>query len=110
MRSGSSVLPVGYLTPTVVVASVCLFVTVIDLTARWKPSTTVRRVLRILGDATFGVFLCHLVFLVLLGKIAPQLHADPSPAARVVVYGVVVVCSFAFSIVISRITLIRRII
>ncbi len=104
-----AIVPINYATVPTVVASIALFVCVIDLCARVEPPAGVRRVLQRLGDATFGVFLVHLVFVAIVRRWAPDLYADPAPVAKTQLYLLVVAASFATSVVAARIPLLRRI-
>jgi surface polysaccharide O-acyltransferase-like enzyme len=101
--------PVGAYTPLVTVAAICIFVCVIDVCARFQPSARVQRVLRALGEATFGVFLCHLVFVAMFRKWAPDFYKEPTPLAKTELYLAVVVLAFSVSLVARRIPLVRRV-
>lgn len=105
----TTLLPVGYTTPIVGVSAICVFVTVIDLCARVHPGQRVRRVLRALGEATFGVFLVHLAFLSVARVVAPDFYADPAPAAKAGLWAAIVVASFVTALLARRIPVVRRI-
>lgn len=104
-----AVVPINYATVPTVVASIALFLFVIDLCARLDPPAPVRRVLQTLGNATFGVFLVHLVFVAIVRRWSPDFYADPAPVAKTQLYLLVVVASFATSVVAARIPLLRRV-
>jgi peptidoglycan/LPS O-acetylase OafA/YrhL len=88
---------------------VALFICVIDICARLRPSERVRHVLQILGGATFGVFLVHLVLVAAAMEWLPRLYASPSPASKIGLYVLVAVTAFAISIVAGRIPGLRRV-
>ncbi|WP_418060579.1 acyltransferase [Pimelobacter simplex] len=101
--------PIAYFGPQVTVAAVCLFVCVIDLCSRVTLPERGQRILRALGAATFGVFLTHLVFVAVLRRWYPDFYADPRPVAKVEMYALVVVLSFALSLLARRIPVVRRV-
>ncbi|AIY16030.1 putative integral membrane protein [Pimelobacter simplex] len=101
--------PVAYFSPLVVIASVCLFVCVIDLCSRVELPDRAQRVLRSLGAATFGVFLCHLVFYSVFRRWYPDFWADPRPVAKIQMYVAIVVLSFALSLVARKVPVLRRV-
>lgn len=106
----TGLLPHGYTTPVVGVASICLFVAVIDLCARVHPGPRTRTTLRVLGEATFGVFLVHLVYVAVVRVLAPDFYADPAPLAKFELYAVVVVASFVTALVARRVPVVRRLV
>ena len=101
--------PLEYPGLATALAAVALFVCVIDICARLRPSERVRHVLQILGGATFGVFLVHLVLVVAAMEWLPQLYASPAPLAKIELYVLVVVTAFAISIFAGRIPGLRRV-
>lgn len=108
-QSLQALMPVGYVTPPTMLLSVLLFVAIIDLCARWNPPPQALKVIRAAGEATFGVFLVHLVFVALIQEFLPEFYADPAPAAKTAMYAVVVVLSFAISLVARRIPVLRKV-
>ena len=104
-----ALLPPGYISVSTTLSTVLLFVGVIDLCAKVDLSEGAARVIRVLGQATFGVFLFHLVVVALIQKWLPEFYDDPRPTAKLLMYGLVVVVSFAVSMLASRIPLLRRV-
>ncbi|MDO5734903.1 MAG: acyltransferase family protein [Propionibacteriaceae bacterium] len=103
-------LPVSYLSVTVMVPTILIFFSVGDLCARWSPPAFMLSALRHLSAATFGVFLTHLVFIAAITRWMPEFYADPAPLAKIQMYLMVVAASFAASLVLLRIPLIRRLV
>ncbi|UUW91634.1 acyltransferase [Pimelobacter simplex] len=101
--------PVAYFSPLITIASVCLFVCVIDLCSRIDLPDRAQRVLRTLGAATFGVFLCHLVFVAVFRRWYPDFYADPRPIAKIQMYLAVVVLAFSVSIIARKVPVLRRV-
>jgi surface polysaccharide O-acyltransferase-like enzyme len=91
------------------ICSICLFICVVDLCARLNPSTQVRFALRALGEATFGVFLVHLLVIAVIRVMLPDFYADPAPVAKTLMYVVVVAFSFLISLIARRTPVLRRI-
>jgi surface polysaccharide O-acyltransferase-like enzyme len=104
-----ALLPVGYTTPVIGLASLCVFVCVIDLCARVRPGPRLRAVLRTLGEATFGVFLVHLAVVAVIQVVLPEFYADPAPVQKLTMYAVVLVASYAISLAARRVPLVRRV-
>ncbi|MEE1649576.1 acyltransferase [Brachybacterium sp. J144] len=92
--------------PTVLYA-VLLMAAVSSLCRGWRVSERTGRILRRLGEATFGVFLVH--FAVLAGlRVVPWLATfDPAPMA--VCFVVTIALSTAFALIGARIPGLRRI-
>lgn len=104
-----ALLPLGYTGLPIVLASICLFVCGIDLMARLSPPPGAVRVVRSLSEATFGVFLCHLVVVALMRRWWPDWYADPSPVAKTQMYVAVLAAAFAISLLARRIPVLRRV-
>jgi surface polysaccharide O-acyltransferase-like enzyme len=102
-------LPVGYTGLVVVLASIFLFLFGIDVLSRFDPPDGVRRVVRALSDATFGVFLCHLLIVALIQEQWPDWYADPAPVAKTELYVVVVVAAFTLTLLARQVPGLRRI-
>lgn len=103
-----AVLPVGFTAPLTALGSVLLVVAVIDVCARLTPSPRVVKVIRTLGEATFGVFVCHLVFLALFTRFAHDFYADPAPAAKTLLYVAVLGAAWLTALLARRIPGVSR--
>lgn len=101
--------PVSYLGALMMICSICLFVCVVDLCARRSPSSQLQFALRALGEATFGVFLVHLLVIAVIRVTLPDFYADPAPVAKTLMYVVVIAVSFLISLVARRTPVLRRI-
>ncbi len=104
-----ALLPPGYISVTTTLSTILLFVGVIDLCAKVDLPERAARAIRVLGQATFGVFLFHLVVVALIRKWMPEFYADPRPIAKLQMYGLVILVSFAVSMLASRIPFLRRV-
>lgn len=102
-------LPVGYTGLAVVAASVTLFLFGIDVLSRFQPSERVQRVVRAVSEATFGVFLVHLLVVALIQRWWPDWYLDPAPVAKTELYVVVLAASFAVSLAARRVPVLRRV-
>lgn len=93
----------------VAVGSVLLFVASVDLLASARPSARLRRIVGTLSDATFGVFLVHLLLVVVLRRWWPDWYANPAPVDKIEMYLVVVVGAFAISLLARRVPVLRKV-
>jgi surface polysaccharide O-acyltransferase-like enzyme len=66
-------------------------------------------VLRRLSDATFGVFLVHLLILEVIRQSVPEVMAASSFGVLVAAYAVVLVVSFAVTLAAARIRFVRAV-
>jgi surface polysaccharide O-acyltransferase-like enzyme len=104
----------GYLSPTVIVMSLCVFLAVRELTERREARAPIRhpRRLHFLGEATFGIFLIHPFFFELWIRHPPGV---PSVGHKLVwwlpatVVGLVVI-SFLCTVVLKQIPGLRRLV
>lgn len=101
-RLWQQVLMPSYVTPLVVVCSVLLFAGMISWTAPWRVGARAQRVLRELGNATFGVFLVHFAVLVAARVLVPGL-GSPTTAAMSGLWALVAVVSFALALPMQRV-------
>lgn len=102
---GQALLPT-YLSLPVVLLSVALMCGVIGLLRHWSVGEGTARWMRKLGEATFGVYLVHLVFLTSLQNLGVM--GATTPAALTMILGIVVV-SFAFSLLGRKLPGLRRV-
>lgn len=101
-------LPIFYTGLPIMVGSVLLFVAVLDLLDRVQVSEAGRDRLRMLGEATFGVFLCHQLVMAVIEKANPTWFADYSLTGRVTLYAAVVGIAFAVTLLARRTPVVRR--
>ena len=102
-------LPVSRTGAMTVVAAICVFLLAVGAGARLRPPEAVQSVLRRLSDATFGVFLVHLLIFEVIRQAVPAVYAATSFWVLVVTYLVVLTVSFAVSAGASRIRYVRAI-
>jgi surface polysaccharide O-acyltransferase-like enzyme len=104
-----ALLPLGYISLQTATAAIAIFLFALGAGARLRPSPRTLRALRRLSEASFGVFLVHLVFVEIARQTIPAVAAADSLA----VLGVTLVCvlavSFTISILASRIPYLRAI-
>ncbi|WDZ87818.1 acyltransferase [Micromonospora cathayae] len=101
--------PVSYLGASVAVAAVCVFLVANTLGDRLRPSPRVGGWLVRLADASFGVFLVHLLLLALIQWAVPDLAIGESLSVTLVTCAVVTVGSFAVSLGAARVPYLRAI-
>lgn len=87
------VLTPSYVSASLIACSVLMFLGLVSLTGRWRVGPRPQRVLRTLGNATFGVFLVHFAVIVAATRLFPWLAA-PQPAAILALWALVVAVSF----------------
>jgi surface polysaccharide O-acyltransferase-like enzyme len=104
-----ALLPVGYLSLTTAVAALCLFLVALGAGARVNPPVPVTRWLKRLSDASFGVFLVHLLIFEVIRQTVPAVRAADSLGVLLAAYAVVLVSSFAVSIGASKVPYLRTI-
>jgi surface polysaccharide O-acyltransferase-like enzyme len=102
-------LPVFYTGLPIMAGSVLLFVGSLDLLARLRPSAAARERLRVLGEATFGVFLCHQLVMAVIQRANPRWFGDYSLTGRVTLWTTVVVVAFALTVLARRAPVLRRV-
>ncbi|MGR6318386.1 acyltransferase [Micromonospora soli] len=93
----------------VAAATLLIFVAAVSIGARttWRPAIA-RTVVR-LSDASFGVFLIHLLVFEVFRQLIPDVAAGRSLTVIGLVYPAVVVISFAVSMVAARIPYVRAV-
>ena len=108
-RALHELLPVSRTGTMTAVASIAVFLLAVGLGARLRPGPRVTGVLRRLSDATFGVFLVHLLILEVIRQSVPEVMAGSSFGVLVAAYGVVLVAAFAVSLAAARVRFLRAI-
>ncbi|UYO98171.1 acyltransferase [Microbacterium sp. M28] len=105
-----ALIPLGYPTLLTSIAVVCLFLAVQSLLSGVRTSNRVLAVVRALSDASFGVFLVHFVLMLLMRLLWPALAEAQSSSFLVAFFMLVVllIASFAISLVARRIPYLRR--
>jgi surface polysaccharide O-acyltransferase-like enzyme len=102
-----TVMPVGYLGAGVAVATICIFLVGVTVGERWKVSPGVGRWLVRLSDASFGVFLVHLLVFEVLRFSVPAIAEGASLPLMLGTFVVVLVASFAVSLGAARVPYVR---
>ena len=102
-------LPVSRLGPVVAVLAICVFLLAVGAGARITLAPRVAGLLRTLSDASFGVFLVHLLILQVLRQTVPAVLRADSLAVVGAVYVVVLVLSFAVSLAAARVRFVRAV-
>jgi surface polysaccharide O-acyltransferase-like enzyme len=104
-----SVLAPSYVSPVVVVYSIVLMASISSLCRDWRVSPRAEKVLRTLGNATFGVFLVHFAVLVVLRELVPALAAY-TPGAMALVWAITSTISLGFALLGQKIPGLRLIV
>ncbi len=101
--------PVSYLGATVALAAIGVFLAGISLGARLRPSERTGRLIVRLSDASFGVFLVHLLLLALIQWAFPGWPVGESLAATLLTCAMVIVASYAVSLGAARVPYLRAV-
>ncbi|MCD2444077.1 acyltransferase [Agromyces sp. SYSU K20354] len=104
-----AVSPVGYYFPVVALLSLSVFVFMVGWFDRVHFGRRTSRVIVMLSNASFGVFLVHLVIVAVLIRLIPGWTDGSSLARTAVVFALVLVVSYAISIGASRIPYLRAV-
>jgi surface polysaccharide O-acyltransferase-like enzyme len=104
-----ALLPIDYVGPMTAVAALSIFAAGVSIGARVRLSPRLGRWLRALSEASFGVFLVHLLILVLLRHWLPQVQAARSLPVMLGAYAVVLAASFGISLTASRVPYLRAV-
>ena len=104
-----ALLPVSYYGPIVAVLSVAVFVFFISTfdTVAFRERTA--RIITMLSNASFGVFLVHLLIVAVMFRFLPNWTDGSSLGRTTVAFGFVLVASYAISIAASRIPYVRAV-
>lgn len=108
-RTLQALMPISYLGTSIAIATICIFLVGITLGARLAPGPRASTWLVRLSEASFGVFLVHLLILEALRTFIPAVYAADSLPVIVGAYLVVLVSSFAVSIGASKIPYVRAV-
>nr|WP_283810453.1 acyltransferase family protein [Arthrobacter sp. C9C5] len=103
------VAPVSYLSLTVMMLSLAVFLAAKSVFSRLRPTPAAARRLVSLSRASFGVFLIHLLVFEVIRLNVPAVYDGRSMVAGVASYAVTLAVSFAVSILASRIRFVRNI-
>ncbi|MEU5724549.1 acyltransferase family protein [Micromonospora sp. NPDC047738] len=104
-----TLMPIGYLGASVAAATICIFLVGVTLGDQRTPSPRVGRWLVRLSEASFGVFLVHLLVFEVLRFSVPAIAAGASLPLMLGTFAVVLVTSFAISLGAARIPYIRAV-
>lgn len=104
-----AITPVGYLGAGVAASAICVFAVGTKVFERAVVSDRAKRFTATVSDASFGVFLVHLVVLLAVYKLYPAFSGGTSFFASAVSYVIVLVVSFAISIGARRVPWLRAI-
>jgi surface polysaccharide O-acyltransferase-like enzyme len=109
LRVLSAFSPADYQGTIVAILSICVFVAASYFLVRVRLGPRLARVVVTLSDASFGVFLVHLVILLIPYFLLEGFHTHASLAQAALAYIFIVVVSFAVSIVARRVPGLRAI-
>ena len=101
--------PVGYLSLTVMMLAVAVFLSAKSIFSRIKPTPAAGRMLITLSAASFGVFLVHLLVFEVIRLNVPAVFNGRSIVAASASYAATLALSFAVAVLASRIRFVRNI-
>lgn len=101
--------PVSYVSLTVMMLSVAVFLAATAIFSRITPGRVTGRMLVTLSGASFGVFLVHLLIFEVIRLNVPAVYDGKSIVAGFASYAVTLALSFAVAILASRIRFVRNI-
>ncbi|SFT36633.1 acyltransferase [Arthrobacter sp. ov118] len=101
--------PVSYLSPTVMVLAVAVFLSARSIFSRITPAPAAGRMLVTISAASFGVFLVHLLVFEIIRLNVPAVFDGRSVVAAFASYAATLVLSFTIAVLASRIPFLRNI-
>ncbi|MEU4425150.1 acyltransferase family protein [Actinoplanes sp. NPDC024001] len=104
-----ALLPVSAFGAAVATSAICIFLVAAGIGGLWTPAEPVQRVFKQLSDASFGVFLVHLLILALVQRAVPVIKAGDDLTALLIAYAGILVASFAVSMGAARVPYLRSI-
>jgi surface polysaccharide O-acyltransferase-like enzyme len=107
-ESLDAVSPVSYFSATVAMLSIAVFVAMVGAFDRFPPTGRAAAAVRVLSDASFGVFLVHLAIIAIIAIIVPELYDGTSLTRTAVLFVVTLIASYATSIGASKVPVLRR--
>jgi surface polysaccharide O-acyltransferase-like enzyme len=103
------VAPVSYVSLTVMLLAVAVFLSAKSIFSRFRPAPATGRMLVTLSGASFGVFLVHLLVFEVIRLNVPAVFDGRSIAAAFASYAATLALSFAVSVLAARIPFLRNI-
>lgn len=101
--------PIGYISVQTAVAAIAIFLFALGVGARLRPGPRTLEAMRRLSEASFGVFLCHLMFVEIARRTIPAVAAADSLIVLALTLASVLVVSFTVSIAASKVPYLRAI-
>lgn len=101
--------PVSYLSVTVVVLAVAVFLAAKSIFSQVTPAPRTGRILVTLSGASFGVFLVHLLVFEIIRLNVPAVHDGRSILVAFASFAVTLAVSFAVSVLASRVRFLRSV-
>jgi surface polysaccharide O-acyltransferase-like enzyme len=105
-----TLVPNAYVSTGTAVVAGCLFLTAVAIGTRRTPSPRTAALLRRLSDASFGVFLVHLLLLELVRRAVPEVAAASSFGWLAAAYAVILASSFLVSLVLAKVPYLRALV
>lgn len=106
----AALVPLSYYGPVPAVAALALFVAVRAWWGSRRLDGGAARVMRVLSDSAFGVYLVHFVILILLRRVPLFAGFENSATLSALLFSATVLVSFAVVGVLRRVPLVRRIV
>lgn len=101
--------PPGYLGIGTVILSICIFSVVTSLLKNWTPRGHASRLLTTMADASFGVYLVHMIVLLAIHRVWEPYGLNASWLAAALAFVVILTVSFVVSIMMNRIPVLRSV-
>ena len=105
----SAVSPISYTGAVVAALSICVFLVAARVLSQLRLGPRLARLVVTLSEASFGVFLVHLIVLLVPYELLPGFKAQESLPQALLAYAVIIVASFAISVGARRVPGLRRI-
>lgn len=108
-RGHDALLPIGYFGPVVTVVALAWFVVGVSVLNDWRPRRTAGFI-RVLSDASFGVFLVHFALIHVVRTVPAPAPTDEFLPVTILVWVLVTELSFALVVALRRIPWVHRLV
>jgi peptidoglycan/LPS O-acetylase OafA/YrhL len=105
----NAISPPQYLGTVVAALAICVVVLLLPLFDRIQVRQRAARIIRLLSEASFGVFLVHLVVILVPFHLLPGFRTQSSIGQALLAYAFTLVVSFAISLCARRIPIVRMV-
>lgn len=106
----NALLPISYFGPVVTVVALAWFVVGVSVLNEWRPRGAAAGFIRVLSDASFGVFLVHFALIHVVRTVPALAPTDEFLPVTILVWILVTVLSLALVIALRRIPWVNRLV